>query len=262
MTLSVKHKFTSGKADGTDVTLVKPSNWNDEHNLTTDGDGLVLGRPPGTGGGPIVEVPIGTMFPTGMVMIFAGPTAPAGWFMCNGVLRPRTDPLFGVIGTTYGAGDGLTTYALPDLRGRVVAGPDLGTNRLTSLSSTGIGGVGGAETKTASTGIGGVGVSGAAGSVQGRVSGTMRFLNAQSNSPTDDGDMGTNVTGGGGGAANTVHRHHTSFAWTLEPYSGAYNDLAIMNGTFNGTIGAGATVVSSAFQIVQATIIMNYIIKE
>jgi microcystin-dependent protein len=61
--------------------------------------------------------------PTGAIMDFAGSTAPVGWLICNGaVLSRNTFPnLFGVIGTAYGAGDGATTFALPDLRGRVIA---------------------------------------------------------------------------------------------------------------------------------------------
>jgi microcystin-dependent protein len=56
----------------------------------------------------------------GEVRIFAGSFAPQGWFLCNGQLVPiaQYTTLFGVIGTRYG-GDGVTTFALPDLRGRV-----------------------------------------------------------------------------------------------------------------------------------------------
>lgn len=63
---------------------------------------------------------------TGVVFPFAGSTAPAGWLLCDGsaVSRATYATLFGVIGTTYGAGDGSTTFNLPDLRGRVVAGRD------------------------------------------------------------------------------------------------------------------------------------------
>ena len=66
--------------------------------------------------------------PTGSVYTFAGSTVPTGWLKCNGALLSRTTyaSLFAVIGTTYGAGDGSTTFALPDLRGEFVRGVDDG----------------------------------------------------------------------------------------------------------------------------------------
>lgn len=71
--------------------------------------------------------------PTGTVVPFASTTTPSGWILCDGGLYGRTssDPspqpnLFSVIGTTYGSGDGLTTFAVPDLRGMFVRGFDNG----------------------------------------------------------------------------------------------------------------------------------------
>ena len=66
--------------------------------------------------------------PVGSVYTFAGATVPTGWLKCNGALLSRTTyaSLFAVIGTTYGAGDGSTTFALPDLRGEFVRGVDDG----------------------------------------------------------------------------------------------------------------------------------------
>ncbi len=56
----------------------------------------------------------------GEIRIFAGNFAPTGWALCNGSLLSiaENDLLFALIGTTYG-GDGQTTFALPDLRGRI-----------------------------------------------------------------------------------------------------------------------------------------------
>jgi len=56
----------------------------------------------------------------GEIRMFAGNFAPAGWMFCEGQLLPvsENDQLFQAIGTTYG-GDGVTTFGLPDLRGRV-----------------------------------------------------------------------------------------------------------------------------------------------
>lgn len=66
--------------------------------------------------------------PTGTVITFAGSTCPTGWLAANGSAVSRTGQvgLYGVIGTTYGTGDGTTTYNLPDLRGEFVRGWDNG----------------------------------------------------------------------------------------------------------------------------------------
>jgi microcystin-dependent protein len=56
----------------------------------------------------------------GEIRMFAGNFAPAGWLFCEGQLLPisENEALFNLIGTTYG-GDGESTFALPDLRGRI-----------------------------------------------------------------------------------------------------------------------------------------------
>ena len=70
--------------------------------------------------GAVNAVPLGT------VSGFAGSTAPSGWQLCYGQAISRTQyaGLFAVTSTTYGSGDGSTTFNVPDLRGRVVAGLD------------------------------------------------------------------------------------------------------------------------------------------
>lgn len=56
----------------------------------------------------------------GEIRMFAGNFAPAGWMFCDGTLLPISEyeTLFNLIGTTYG-GDGQSTFALPDMRGRI-----------------------------------------------------------------------------------------------------------------------------------------------
>lgn len=56
----------------------------------------------------------------GEIKMFAGNFAPAGWMFCEGQLLPisENETLFNLIGTTYG-GDGQSTFALPDMRGRL-----------------------------------------------------------------------------------------------------------------------------------------------
>ena len=68
------------------------------------------------------------MAPTGAVVAYASSTVPAGYLECNGAAISRTTyaDLFNVIGTTFGAGDGSTTFNLPDLRGEFVRGFDNG----------------------------------------------------------------------------------------------------------------------------------------
>jgi len=59
----------------------------------------------------------------GDIRLFAGSFAPVGWILCNGTLLSISeyDTVFAIIGTTYG-GDGVTTFAVPDLRGRLPVG--------------------------------------------------------------------------------------------------------------------------------------------
>ena len=68
------------------------------------------------------------IFPAGAVLHFAMAAAPAGWLVCNGaaVSRVTYAALFAAIGTLYGAGDGATTFELPDLRGEFIRGADGG----------------------------------------------------------------------------------------------------------------------------------------
>lgn len=71
---------------------------------------------------------VGRNAPVGMMAPYAGSAAPTGWLLCNAAAVSRTTyaGLFAVIGTTYGVGDGSTTFNLPDLRGRVPMGAGTG----------------------------------------------------------------------------------------------------------------------------------------
>ena len=66
----------------------------------------------------------GAGMPAGAIAAYAGSKAPEGWLLCDGsnVSRKSYPLLFAAIGTAYGAGDGSTTFGLPDLRGRVPMG--------------------------------------------------------------------------------------------------------------------------------------------
>jgi microcystin-dependent protein len=87
--------------------------------------------------------------PSGGIMDFAGPIAPEGWLLCDGAAVSREDyaALFEAIGTTWGAGDGSTTFNVPDLRGRAAIGSGDGP----STSARTVGQTGGAETHTLTT---------------------------------------------------------------------------------------------------------------
>ncbi|ATI15740.1 putative tail-collar fiber protein [Bordetella phage vB_BbrM_PHB04] len=66
--------------------------------------------------------------PAGVVLPYAGPLPPEGWMLCDGSAVSRTTyaKLFAAIGTTYGAGNGTTTFNLPEARGEFIRGLDQG----------------------------------------------------------------------------------------------------------------------------------------
>src|SRR5688572_33507625 len=65
------------------------------------------------------------IIPSGLIMPAAHATVPSGWLLCNGqeVLRADYPELFTAIGILYGAGNGKTTFLVPDYRARFLAGP-------------------------------------------------------------------------------------------------------------------------------------------
>lgn len=101
---------------------------------------------------------IAAALPAGVMVDFAGTAAPAGWLLCAGQAVSRTTyaALFAAIGVVHGAGDGTTTFNVPDMRGRVAAGKDdmggSAAGRLTTggsgVNGASLGANGGAETHT------------------------------------------------------------------------------------------------------------------
>jgi sugar lactone lactonase YvrE/microcystin-dependent protein len=89
------------------------------------------------------------IIPSGSLMMYVSTTPPNGWLLCNGspVSRITYSALFAIIGTTYGTGDGSTTFNLPDTRGRT----PIGTGTGSSLTARTLGQTGGAETHTLTT---------------------------------------------------------------------------------------------------------------
>lgn len=87
---------------------------------------------------------VNEIMPYGTIVQTARITAPTGWLLCQGQTISRTtySGLFSAIGTTYGAGDGSTTFTIPNLQGVVPVG------KAASGTFANLGGIGGAETHT------------------------------------------------------------------------------------------------------------------
>jgi len=79
----------------------------------------------------------GNVLPSGVIQMFGGSVIPSGWLSCDGsaVSRSTYSALFSAIGTTFGAGNGSTTFNIPDMRGRM----GMGTGTGSGLNSSGTG---------------------------------------------------------------------------------------------------------------------------
>ena len=240
MTLSFKHLFSSAKADGTDVTLVKPSNWNAQHSVTTDSSvPIVLGA---TAPGPITELPISSIMPTGVMVDYAGATAPAGWLLCYGQPASRVTyaALFAAIGTIYGAGDGSTTFNLPDLRGAVAAGAS-------NMGGPDRGNLPGGGTVGAYIGAPSVGVNFNSSGVNNINFGNLGVGGSFSGS---GGYIGGGINFTGGGPDPSMNQN------AIIGVSGSISGSVNVNGNFGITVNGGTTV-----GIVQPSVVTNKIIK-
>lgn len=168
--------------------------------------------------------------PAGSVQQFAGASAPAGWLECGGQAVSRTTyaALFLAIGTAFGAGDGSTTFNVPDMRGRVGVGRD------------DMGGTAANRVTTGNSGLDGVTIGAAGGSE------VTTLLTAQ---------MPSHNHGPGAGAA-LVGANSGSFTVSLSGGAGgAYSAGAAMSGV-TGARGSG-----SAHPNIPPSIIINWVIK-
>lgn len=190
--------------------------------------------------------------PIGTINAYAGSAAPAEWLLCGGQAVSRTTyaNLYAALGTTYGSGDGSTTFNLPDLRGRVLAGKDnmggTSANRLTDQSGgvdgDGLGNVGGDETHTLASG-------------------------EMPEHSHDAGNLTTNAAGahthsldfGTGTLTQSVYHVRKSTATNSVTQSGMVGSAGNHTHTLTGETGNVGN--GNAHNNVQPTIILNYIIK-
>ena len=134
------------------------------------------------------------VIPTGMISPYAGGSAPTGFLLCFGqaVSRSTYSDLFAVVSATYGAGDGSSTFNIPDLRGRVVAGQDdMGGTAVSILTSAAAGGIDGSA-------LGNTGGSQTHQLSVGELASHSHEVNLNGNAAEGGGGMG------GGGGSNTV----------------------------------------------------------
>ena len=82
-----------------------------------------------TVGDTITAALLNAMMPVGTILLYGGTSAPTGWLLCNGnaVSRTTYSELFAVLSTSYGVGDGSTTFNVPDFLGRTVIGTGSGS---------------------------------------------------------------------------------------------------------------------------------------
>jgi len=196
--------------------------------------------------------------PVGVVNPFAGATAPAGWLMCFGqaVSRTQYPILFSTLSTTYGVGDGSTTFNIPDMRGRAVAGKDdMGgtaasriTNAVAGITATTLGASGGNQTMHGHSHANTAAFTGTAGTTGGINSNHNHSYNEPYN------------TSGAGPAGSYGFYFYSRGAVTGTVSSDTTHNftpsgtVAMTNATFP-TSGAGTS------QNIQPTLILNYIIK-
>lgn len=143
---------TPSVADNVDQNFTDLVNWINTNAVHLDGSKAFTAVPTGPAVDPTSanqlarKAYVDSILPVGIIQPFAGSVAPSSsWLFCQGqaVSRSTYASLFSVIGTAYGAGDGSTTFNLPNLQGRIPVGRDTGQTEFDVLGETG-----GAKTHT------------------------------------------------------------------------------------------------------------------
>lgn len=191
------------------------------------------------------------LIPPGTVVPFSGAVAPTGWVLCNNALLDGADPryerLYGVIGTTYGAGTG-SQFRLPDMRSRTVvgAGTGVGTDEQGQLlSNRTLGQKFGAEKHLLT----------AAEAPVHTHSGTTG--NQSNNEMKDEVASRTVGVGSGGGSLygiDDTFNNRSSGRLLSKPHTHSFT-------TDNGSVASGGTLGGGRHNITQPSIALNYIIK-
>jgi microcystin-dependent protein len=209
------------------------------------------------------------LVPTGCIMQFAGSSIPNGWLACNGsaVNRSTYITLFGVIGTTYGVGDGSTTFNLPDLKGRV----PLGVGQGSGLTDRVLAVTGGTETHTLTTAE--MPIHNHTASDSGHThSGTTNTDGSHTHTITDPGhshNIGTETVESGAGSVvanndqgNTQSPYPTTTSSTgITINNSDTHTHAFTTNTGTASITIGNTGSGNAHNNMQPFIVLNFIIK-
>lgn len=234
-TIAVTAGNTSIK-DGSDATKVLKF---DASGITT-GTTRTLTAPDASG--TIALTSNTSLVPTGTVLPYAGSSAPSGYLICDGSAVSRTTyaALFAIVGTTYGAGNGSSTFNLPDLTGRVIAGKEASATRLTSGGSGVDGGTLGATGGSQYTQTHSHGVTDPGHTHSVTDPGHTHEL------PNSYGNSGAIAIGTGGLYANSP------------PSASATTGITIASATTGITTNNAG---SGSSQNVQPTIVLNYIIR-
>jgi len=190
--------------------------------------------------------------PSGSIIIYSATSAPTGWLLCDGsaISRSTYAALFSAISTAYGVGDGSSTFNIPDIRGRVVAGKEASASLLTSA----IGGLNG-NTLGNTGGVQGVTLT----SAQSGLPAHNHSLTMNSHTHTFTGSPHNHtvlgITGSGLGSGATAGGGTVT---TSNTTAGGTNSTVTTTGTIANNSAANA---SSVHSNTQPTIILNYIIK-
>lgn len=212
--------------------------------------------------------------PSGTIMAFAGTTAPSGWLLCDGsaVSRSSYSNLFTTISTSFGTGDGSTTFNIPDLRGRTIFGLDNmgGTtaSRLTTTSGISanntLGATGGNQTITLST-------SNLPNHNHTFTGSSVTTSNNSHSHNYNDAYYAENFSGGVGGNARygigAASDYDNNFYWrtSSNTHSQSPSNISTSSETHNHTVTAagsiGNTGDGTAFSTLNPAIVLNYIIK-
>jgi microcystin-dependent protein len=198
-----------------------------------------------TQGSSITSPTSSAALPTGGVMPFAGTAAPTGWLLADGSAVDRTvyAALFGVIGTIYGTGDGLTTFNVPNMSGRVAVGVGSYIDPVSGTITRSLAQVAGAEKHVL---------------VEAELAAHTHTQNAHNHGITDPGHFHTTTI-----EASGINTTNISFAASGGNFSTSVNTNSKTTGVTvnNATATNNNTGADTAHNNMQPYLGLNYIIK-